>query len=166
MNPSDLPRPAQRFNEYQLRRVRIILKHFEEDLVFALSWLDHGEEGGALFRRGLVLSAELREKARRDILKGLEEVRRLAATLEFEPEFENTSRQLMGKMNLDWESLSELRIRNLQGFGEVHPQVNEILKEPAERMATIALELSKIFMQGPVDLSAETESFNPKENDQ
>ncbi len=142
-------RPAELFNEYQLRRVKIVLTHFEVDLRLALRWLDGDHDKGYLYQRELVLSTELREQARQSILSGLEEVRRLAETLDFKPEVENTARELMGRLSLDWESLSDMHARNLHGFGAVDPGLSNVLDEPADRMSQIALELGGIFIQGP-----------------
>ncbi|MCL4561367.1 MAG: hypothetical protein M1281_12215 [Chloroflexi bacterium] len=153
METSNNPRPAQYFNENQIRRVRIILQHFEEDLRLALHWLDRNPDEGYLYRRKLVLSEDLREKARQSILQGLEEVRRLAETLDFEPESENAARIILGHLSIDWENLSGLHARDLKGFGAVHPNLPHILDEPAERLSQIAMELTHLFIRGPIEIN-------------
>ncbi|MCL4561179.1 MAG: hypothetical protein M1281_11250 [Chloroflexi bacterium] len=165
MNPSDHSRPARLLNRYQLRRVRIVLQQFEEDLIFALSWLDHGPVEGSLFHQALVLPVEIREKARQNILIGLREIRHLANTLDFEPRFENTSRQITGRLNIDWENLSDLQARKLNVFGEVHPELSQILDEPADRMAALALMLSNLFMEGPEITNSNSSKSQEKDHD-
>ncbi len=129
---SNHPRPAELFNEYQIRRVKIVLRGFEEDLRMVLRCLDGEQEEGYMYQRKLVLSEELQEEARRCILEGLEKIHRLADTLDFEPEIENTSRDLMGRMNIDWEYLSNLHAKNLKVYGVINPELSNILDEPAE----------------------------------
>ena len=148
---SNPTRPAELFNEYQLRRVRIVLARFEEDLRMALDWLEGEHVEGYLYRRKLVLTPELQDQARQSILKGLEEIRRLAEMLDFEPKVENASRELMGRLNIDWESLSDIHARSLRVYGAVDPRLNDILDGSADRMSQISLELGNIFMQGPVE---------------
>jgi hypothetical protein len=145
---SNPQRPAKLFNEYQIRRVKIVLWGFEEDLRMALRCLDGEQDEGYMYQRKLMLSEELREEARRYILEGLEEIHRLADTLDFEPEVENASRVLMGRLNIDWEYLSNLHAKDLKGYGVIHPELSNILDESAERMSRIALDLGNIFMQG------------------
>ena len=61
MNSPNSPHPEELLNEYQARRVKIILTLFEEDLFFALRWLDGNPEEGSIYQRKLVLSDDLRK---------------------------------------------------------------------------------------------------------
>ena len=148
LDNSNPHRPAKLFNEYQIRRVKIVLRGFEEDLRTALRCLDGEQDEGYMYQRKLVLSEELREEARRYILEGLEEIHRMADTLDFEQEVENASRVLMGRLNIDWEYLSNLHAKDLRVYGDIHPDLTNILDKSAERMSRIALDLGNIFMQG------------------
>jgi hypothetical protein len=159
-----MPAPSTLFNAYQLRRVRIILQNFEEDLLFAQLWLDQGMQEGSLVRMRMELQTELRVEALRKIKQGLEEIRRLAEMLDLEPQTENVARRVMGSMNIDWENLNEMQSNGLKGFGEVAPEIASFLDEPAERMAKIALSLSNIFMKAPARLDADTQPSHDKEN--
>ena len=154
MDSSSHLRPDQLLNEYQTRRVKIILTLFEEDLNFALRWLDGNPDEGSLYQRKLVLSEQLRKEARQTITDGLDEIRRLATALDFKPEIENASKSIMGRLNTDWENLSDLHASNLHGLGAVHPELSNFLDEHADKLSQIASMLSNIFMQGPTDLSA------------
>jgi len=145
--------PAEQLlNEYQIRKVRITLQGFEEDLRFALEWLDRSPGEGILYNRKLVLPKDLRERARQKIQEGLEEIRKLANSLDLVPENENVARDLMGRLAIDWESLSSIHARDLRGFGEVHPKAGQFLDNPADRLSNIALQLSQIFFHGPIEI--------------
>jgi hypothetical protein len=165
MDLSNQSRPEQMLNEYQTRRVKIILTLFEEDLHFALSWLDRKPEEGSLYQKKLVLSAELRKEARQTILDALDEIRRLAETLHFVPEVENASKSILGRLNSDWENLSDLHASSLHGLGAVHPDLINYLDGPAEKLSNFASKLSDIFMQGPAEINADTNLSNQQENE-
>ena len=165
MDLSNHLQPDQMLNEYQTRRVKIVLTLFEEDLHFALRWLDGKPDEGSLYQRKLVLSEELRKEARQTILDGLDEIRRLAEALDFKPEVENASKSIMGRLNIDWENLSDLHAGNLHGLGAVHPDLSNFLDRPADKLPQIALKLSELFIQGPVEVSAVTNPSNQQEKE-
>src|SRR5271157_1164218 len=148
-------RPDELLNEYQTRRVRIILTLFEEDLRLALRWLDGNPDLGILYQRKLVLSDELRLEARQAILDGLDEIRRLADMLDFKPEVENASKSIMGRLNTDWENLSDLHASNLKGLGPVNPELGTYLDPYIDRLSDVARKLGNIFMQGPDQINAD-----------
>jgi hypothetical protein len=54
----------------------------------------------------------------------------------------------MGRLNIDWEYLSNLHAKDLRVYGDIHPDLTNILDKSAERMSRIALDLGNIFMQG------------------
>ncbi|MDR3575551.1 MAG: hypothetical protein P4L50_16960 [Anaerolineaceae bacterium] len=163
MDLSNSKRPEQMLNEYQTRRVKIILSLFEEDLQFALRWLDGNPEEGSLYRRRLVLSEDLRIEARRVVKDGLDEIRQLAEALDFKPEDENAAKSVMGRLNTDWENLSDLHASNLKGLGAVNPNLSHFLDKRVDRLSQIALKLGDIFLQGPADLNADKNSFDKQE---
>ena len=165
MDLSNPLRPDQMLNEYQSRRVKIVLTLFEEDLHFAMRWLDGKPDEGSLYQRKLVLSEELRKEARQTILDGLDEIRRLAETLDFEPEVENASKSIIGRLNIDWENLSDLHASNLHGLGAVLPELSNFLDGPADKLSQIALKLSDIFIQAPAEVSADTNPSNQQEKE-
>jgi hypothetical protein len=165
MDASSHLRPDQLLNEYQTRRVKIILTLFEEDLHFALRWLDGNPDEGSLYQRKLVLSEELRKEARQTIVDGLDEIHRLADALDFKPEIENASKSIMGRLNTDWENLSDLHASKLNGLGAVHPDLSNFLDEHADKLSQIASVLSNIFMQGPAEINADTNSSNQQEKE-
>jgi len=163
MDLSNQLRPDKMLNEYQTRRVKIILTLFEEDLHFALRWLDGAPEEGSLFQRKLVLSEELRKEARQTVLNGLDEIHRLAETFDFKPEVENASKSITGRLNSDWENLSDLHASKLNGLGAVHPELSNFLDGSADKLSQIALKLSDIFIQAPAEVSADNNLSNQQE---
>jgi hypothetical protein len=165
MDLSNHSQPEQMLNEYQTRRVKIILTLFEQDLHFALGWLDKKPEEGSLYQQKLVLSEEFRKEARQTILEGLDEIRRLAETFHFETEVENASKSILGRLNSDWENLSDLHASSLHGLGTVHPDLINYLDGPAEKLSNFARKLSDIFMQGPAEINADTNLSNQQENE-
>ena len=165
MDLSNPRRPDQMLNEYQTRRVKIILTLFEEDLHFALRWLDGNPDEGSLYQRKLVLSEGLRQEARRAILNGLNEIHDLAHALDFRPVVENASKSIMGRLNTDWENLSDLHARNLIGLGAVDPDLRFFLDEYADKLSDTASKLSNIFIQAPAEINADTYPSNQQEKE-
>jgi hypothetical protein len=165
MDLSNSSRPDQMLNEYQTRRVKIILTLFEEDLHFALRWLDGTPDEGSLYQRKLVLSEKLRKEARLAIISGLEEIRNLAKAFDFMPNVENASKSIMGRLNVDWENLSDLHAGNLKSLGEVHPELSNFLDQHVDKLSDIASKLGNIFMQAPAEVNADTNLSNQKEKE-
>jgi hypothetical protein len=137
--------PGELLNPTKKTKVTITLRRFEEDLRQALQWLDGYAEEGFLFRRKMDLPPENRELARKNIEAALLEISELAIKLDLEAEVENSARIIWGAMSIDWADLTDIHARDLRGSGAVNPVLAEILDDPVDRLADLAMAIHANF---------------------
>lgn len=74
-----------------------------------------------------------------------EEIRSLADNLGFQADIENSAAEIRAGMSLHWADLSGKHSYDLKGFGQVNPELAGRLNGSIDRLAKIAMELSRLF---------------------
>jgi len=132
-------------NLYQRGSVEISLRRFEKSLRNALSILDGEDASGFLFTRRIDISEEKRGKAREMINFALDQIREMKELFAFHAEEQDLARQIAGDMSISWESLMDIRAKKLKRYGEVHPQLAEILDPQVKSLSSAALKIAALF---------------------
>ena len=122
-----------------------MLQEFEENLLQAKHWLDGYNESGALYHRELNISGEDKIAALEKIESALMIIEQLAQTLDLPHQEKDAAKMIAAQMNSAWVSLSDSHAHNLKGYGEVHPQLADILDPSIDQLVQTALELGRIF---------------------
>ena len=132
-------------NPSQWNSLRITLRTFEENLRRTQEWLDGKDEHGTLYQYRLVLSAENRKRAQRDIKIALDQIAELSRLFEMPKENENSASLIRGQMSVSWADLHDSRTYKLGRYGKVHPELAKVLDSKVQHLAEIALNLAAIF---------------------
>ena len=132
-------------NPYQWNSLRITLRAFEQNLRRAQEWLDGKEEHGTLYQSKLVLRADSRKKAQREINSALDQIAELSRLFEMSRENTNPASLIRGEMSVSWADLHDSRTHKLGRYGKVHPELSNVLDSQVQQLAEIAQNLSVIF---------------------
>ena len=132
-------------NPSQWNSLRITLRIFEENLRQAQEWLDGKEEHGTLYQYKLVLSAENRKRAQREISSALDQIAELSRLFKMPQQNENPASLIRGEMSVSWADLHDSRTHKLGRYGKVHPELASVLDSEVQQLAEIAQNLSAIF---------------------
>ena len=137
-------------NYNQRRSVTIVLRNFEEHLRMTSAWLDGAEENGILYHRKLSLPSAQRQAAKQCVETALETIVVLAQKIDLEPEVEDSAGIIRGEMSVDWANLSDLISRKMKQYGDVNPELRNVLDPAILHLAQLAMELVSILFSDPV----------------
>ena len=132
-------------NPYQWNSLRITLRTFEENLRRAQEWLDGKEEHGTLYQSKLVLHADSRKRAQREIKNALDQIAELSRLFEMPRENTNPASLIRGEISVSWADLHDSRTHKLGRYGKVHAELSSVLDYQVQHLAGIAQNLSMIF---------------------
>ncbi len=132
-------------NPYQKNSLRISLLMFEDSLRHAQAWLDGHEENGILYRRKFDGSHANKKQARKVIATALKIIEKLARNFELEVEVQSASAMMRGELVISWENLMNTQAGKLRGYGEVHPQLANLLDADIRNLAEMSLRLSELL---------------------
>jgi hypothetical protein len=133
------------FNHSQRTRLLVVLQEYEENLLQAKHWLSGHQENGALYHRELDMSGEDKTVALEKIESALAIIQQLAQRLELPRQERDAAKMIAAQMNSAWVSLSDSHAHNLKGYGEVNPQLADIIDPEIDQLVQSALELGRIF---------------------
>jgi hypothetical protein len=139
----DLLNPSQR------RSVTVTLRGFENGLRQALGWLDGRSENGILYRGTLNLSTEKREAMRLEIASALEEIATLSRVLGLDREEEDARGLIRSEMSVAWANLLDTQSKKLRGYGDVDPQLADVLDPGIIHLSSIAIRLANLLDDAP-----------------
>jgi len=135
-------------NAYQRNYLRASLRSFENALRQVELILDGEDEQGILYIQKSKLDIETRQKAREKVSTALNELEKYVRELGLETEEENPAQRIIALMSLSWENLSDIREKRLRNYGEIDPEVAAQITPPAERLAQLAIEISRLCGPG------------------
>jgi len=133
------------FNHSQKTRLLVVLQEFEENLLQAKHWLSGYKENGSLYHKELDMPDEHKTTALEKIEAALVILQQLAQTLDLPRLEKDAAKMITAQMNSTWVSLSDSHAHNLKGYGEVNPQLANILDPGIDQLVQSALELGRIF---------------------
>ena len=119
----------------------------EENLRQTQEWLDGREEDGILYYRRLNISERNREQAHRAIETALQLIEKLGNKFELGQEFQSAAPILMGNLTVNWANLVDTKSNKLRRYGQVHPELGDVLDPDIQNLAEIAFSLSTILGQ-------------------
>lgn len=119
----------------------------EENLRQTQEWLDGREEDGILYYRRLNVSERNREQAHRAIETALHLIEKLGNRFELSQEFQSAAPILMGNLTVNWANLVDTKSNKLRRYGQVHPELGDVLDPDIQNLAEIAFNLSTILGQ-------------------
>ena len=134
-------------NPYQKNSLRVSLLMLEENLRHAQEWLDGREENGILYYRNLKISEETKQQAAQRIQAALELIEKLSSEFELDREFQSATSILQGDLTISWANLIDTKSRKLRRYGQVHPQLGDMLDPDIQNLAEIAFNLSTMLGQ-------------------
>ncbi len=134
-----------RINSAQRNFIHASLQSFEETLAQAEHWLAHRTETGALYRYHLYLTPEREAEVRQMLRTARAEIATLSARLGLSPHEESVNRLLAARFSQCWTELVDTHPQRLKGYGEVDPHLVETFGVAFEHLATLALQLSRLF---------------------
>lgn len=113
-------------NPHQQRAVAVTLRLLEERLA-DIERVIAADECGILYERVATFTPTQRARMREisNALRG--QIRRLAEEFHLPRETQNARPYIVGTVSLLWESVEEIRSRKLKSYGEVDPQLQQIL---------------------------------------
>ncbi len=132
-------------NPYQKNSLRVSLLMLEENLPRAKEWLDGREENGILYYRNLKISEETKQQATQRIQAALELIEKLSSEFELDREFQSAASILQGDLTINWANLVDTKSNKLRRYGQVHPELGDMLDTDIQNLAEIAFNLSTIF---------------------
>lgn len=139
MNAPDAQR--QLLNPAQKNSLRISLMLVEKGMLEVDRLIAAGEHDGILFR----IIDDLGDGTKTSIRQLIEEVRELIKEMrdrfQLEIEVERKSRTIFGKAPLLWEMVTDSDASRLRGYGEIDPQLKEILDPSIKRLGQILLRM-------------------------
>ena len=134
-------------NPYQKNSLRVSLLMLEENLRYAQEWLNGREETGILYYRNLKLSEETKQQAGQKIQAALELIEKLSSEFELDKEFQSAASILQGDLTVNWANLVDTKSAKLRRYGQVHPQLDDMLDPDIQNLAEIAFNLSTMLGQ-------------------
>jgi hypothetical protein len=132
-------------NPVQKNSLRVVLQHFEENLIHAQAWLDGHEEAGVLYQRKLAMSDKKKERAKQQIQAARELIGEMSRTFELPLESEDAAALIRAEMAICWADLLDSRANDLRRCGAVHPQLAGVLDPDIQKLAGVALFLTTFF---------------------
>jgi hypothetical protein len=127
-------------NKYQRNSVANVLRIVEMTLKSAIFDLAREEEG-ILFHQNGRVSGQQRDRMEQIIEEALREIGDLARRFDLPAERRDTRAALLGKLSMLWSDLHEIRARPLQGYGDVHPDLEGVLDPSVIRLVDLVEEL-------------------------
>jgi hypothetical protein len=134
-------------NPYQKNSLRASLLMLEENLRQTQEWVDGREEDGILYYRRLNISERNREQVHRAIETALQLIEKLGNKFELGQEFQSVAPILMGNLTVNWANLVDTKSNKLRRYGQVHPELGDVLDPDIQNLAEIAFNLSTILGQ-------------------
>ena len=135
----DLLHPSPR------RSGTVSLRTFELRLRKALAWLDGKNENGILYRETLSLSVEKQAELRRMIETALVEIATISELLSLEREEWDAGGLIRSEMSVAWANLLDTQSKKLRGYGDVHPQLADILDPHVLLLSNLAINMANLF---------------------
>ena len=132
-------------NPYQKASLVTVLRMFEESLRQAQEWLSGRTESGILYYRKLDLSEEKQTTANKKIQDTLEQINILVKKLDLQPVEENPGSSIRGQLAVSWANLIDSQSNKLKRYGEVDPDLAELLDKEIIRLAGSAFHLAQFF---------------------
>ena len=120
-------------NRAQRNSVGILLREFEMRLRHMSDDLTRSEQG-ALYEIAPAVSADALAAIRVEIALSLKEISGLAESLGLNRVTEPMSAVLMGELTVFWSDLYDVRADKLTRYGEVAPELSEVLNPPVMRL--------------------------------
>jgi hypothetical protein len=142
-------------NTAQKRHLHVTLYSFEKALRESDRLLEEGNARGILFIRELNLSESQRQLARKKIAHTLGALEAFVQQLGLEPKVEDPSRVIMAEMSVCWTHLEDCRPKGLRNYGELTAEDADQIDPIITKLASMAIELTRLFPTGPDDSSSE-----------
>jgi len=149
---SNLLNPSQR------RSVTVTLRNFEISLRQALAWLDGKNENGILYRETLSLPAPKRAEMRKTIETALAEIAATSELLSLEREEWDAGGLIRSEMSVAWANLLDTQSKKLRGYGDVQPQLANVLDPHVLLLSNLAIYMANLF--DDADASGEQNEHN------
>jgi hypothetical protein len=93
------------------------------------------------------MTKEAKQQAVQKIQAALEVIEKLGRKFELEKEFESAASILQGNLTVNWANLMDTKSNKLKRYGQVHPQLGDMLDADIQNLAEIALNLSTMLGQ-------------------
>jgi len=132
-------------NAPQRNSLAIVLRMFEEQLRQADRWLQGDLDEGTLYRPTLHLSLETRAAARQKIAVALAKIAELARQFNLERQEQDLGAAMAAEMSLSWADLCDTRSDKLMRYGDVNPDLGQILDPHIDCLAETALSLASML---------------------
>ncbi len=135
-------------NTAQRSSLTIELRAFEMHLRQADAWLQGEEERGILYRRSIHLSPERRAAAREQIGAAIAQITVLTERFDLAAASDDLGATIVSQMSVDWANLCDVRSDRLRRYGEVDPELPDLLDADIDRLAQLALSLAALGRDG------------------
>lgn len=134
-------------NPYQKNSLRVSLVMLEENLRHTREWLDGREENGILYYRRLKISEETKKQATQRIEVALGLIEKLSTIFELDKELQSAASILQGDLTINWANLVDTKSNKLRRYGQIHPELGDMLDPDIQNLAELAFNLSTILGQ-------------------
>jgi hypothetical protein len=136
----------QLLNAYQRTAVTVVLNEVETGLREMLQELTSTDDG-ILYERTGELSPEQQQALARLVEKSLAEIATLAARFALPMQTHSARASAVGRLNVLWSNLHEIRAKRLRGYGEVAPELEAVLDPSVHRLVSLMVQMLKMLQE-------------------
>lgn len=131
-------------NVSQRRWLTIVLRDLESSLRKAQAWLALSEERGILYGRRLEVPPESQAVIADTIAAALHEIETLARDFDLVPVVDDLGSRIAAEMNVHVADLADTRAKKLKRYGDVDPQLADVLDPHLDRLTGYASLLARL----------------------
>jgi hypothetical protein len=132
-------------NPNQERAVAVTLRLLEERLA-EIQQLMEVDERGILYHLVADFTPEQQVQMNQVIAELGATIKSVAETFHLPRDEQSPARKIMGLLSVSWESLGDIRSRQLRAYGEVDPELKETLDPYVQKLTRLVLALEDVAL--------------------